>query len=146
MPQIFHDLGNNNIRSTIPMDILSTAQIPDLVLLWRDIKKIIVIELTIPFETNLEAASIRKSNKYASLMIDLEELGFDTKFYHLGFGSRGLITSENASLLKNIHPESFSKIKLKALKEKISRTAIAASFSIFVHRNDLAWLKPELLL
>ena len=81
--------------TTIPPDILATQQRPDLVLLNRTSKSIIIIELTIPFDQNIPTAHDYKTNKYSSLILDLGEQSYDAKLFCLEVGSRGLITHSN---------------------------------------------------
>ena len=147
-PEVFSDLNNQQFQlsSTIPIDVLPTAQIPDIVILWRDTKKIDLVELTISFETNLESTEIRKTNKYAALVSDLQAEGYSTSFVHLSVGSRGLITAHNSRNLQSVHPLSWSRKNLKELKSKIMKTSIAASYGIYCRRKDPAWQRPELLL
>ena len=79
--KIYCDLeGASKIAgTTIPPDILPTQQRPDLVLINPTSKSIIIIELTIPYEQNINSAHNRKLNKYAGLTSDLREQGYDVK-------------------------------------------------------------------
>ena len=45
---------------TIPADIIQTLQRPDIVLLNRKEKSIILMELTVSFEKNIESAHLKK--------------------------------------------------------------------------------------
>ena len=66
--QFFADLPEQSINGgTIPADIVTTGQIPDIVIINRAEKKITLFELAISFETNIESANIRKSLKYHDL-------------------------------------------------------------------------------
>ena len=84
--------------TTIPPDILATQQRPDLVLVNRASKKIIVIELTIPFEQNIHNAHVYKTNKYAGLIMDLREQNYDATLLCIEICSRGLISDKNKSV------------------------------------------------
>ena len=94
---IYCDLvgATKSCRDHHPPDILSTQQRPDIVLVNRDLKSTIIIELTIPFEQNIRNALHRKINRYSSLLLGLQELDYDTKLFCIEVGSRGLINDEN---------------------------------------------------
>ena len=64
-PQIFADLHGHlsSSNSTIPSHVLPTSLRPDLVLLFPN-RKIYYLELTVPFETNILSARLRKSDRY----------------------------------------------------------------------------------
>ena len=61
---------------TLPQDILATAQRPDLVILNRTSKEVVIFELTVPWDMNVETAHNFKQDKYASLVNDLSGSGF----------------------------------------------------------------------
>ena len=105
IPQIYADLPGylSSTDSTIPSHILPTSQRPDLVLLFPN-RKIYIIELTIPFESNLDNAHTRKHDRYASLISDLRFSSYHTRFFSLEVGSRGFLSDSNYSVLKSILP------------------------------------------
>ena len=130
--------------TTIPPDILATQQRPDLVLINRVSKKIIIIELTIPFEQNIRNAHDRKVNKYSSLIMDLEEQSYDAKLFCIEIGSRGLISDDNKCNIETI----FTSISVgnkphknmcKKFQANLSKRAILASYSIFYSKYDHDW-------
>ena len=61
---------------TIPPDIIPTAQKPDIVLTFPAEKKIILFELTVPFDTNVEKANKLKTDRYAALVGDISHAGY----------------------------------------------------------------------
>jgi hypothetical protein len=74
--QIYADIPNQTLNgATVPPDVLVTTQRPDLVILNRDTKTIDILELTISFEKNIEAANARKSARYEDLCSDLRSTG-----------------------------------------------------------------------
>ena len=81
--KVYTDLGSSSKESvaTIPPDVIPTSQRPDLVIYWPNLKKICIFELTVPFDTNIQKAHERKSNKYASLVLDLEDRDFEVLFF-----------------------------------------------------------------
>ena len=141
-PEIFTDLVGDNKGRTIPADILPTCQIPDMTLVWRGCKRIVVFELTVPFETNITNANERKTNKYASLINDLEVSGYDSSFIHLAAGSRGLITGDAKSKFKKLFPPCQTRKFYSNLFNSISRLAVCSSYSIFHAKNQPTWVSP----
>ena len=76
--ELFTDLpGRSSGRyGTIPIDIFVTSQRPDLVLVDRLLNRIVLFELTVPWDRNIQTAHDYKMGKYASLALDLERAGF----------------------------------------------------------------------
>ena len=67
----YTDLKGHSIAGgTVPPHILTTSLRPDLLILWEGEKKITIVELTVPIETNLENAHQRKVEKYSSIVRD----------------------------------------------------------------------------
>ena len=66
--EVYADLDGLHLNgSTIPPDIVPTQQRPDLVIINRKEKLVFIIELTICFERNFEAANARKAERYQHL-------------------------------------------------------------------------------
>ena len=103
-PQIFADLPGHlsSSDSTIPSHVLPTSIRPDLVLLFPPNRKIYILELTVPFETNISSARLRKSNHYASLLTDLRLSAYQAKFFSLEVGSRGFLSPSNFETLLSL--------------------------------------------
>ena len=59
---------------------------PDIVCFDSILKKVIILELTIPFKTNIKDAKNRKSKKYEDLISDIQENGFDAVYFTLEIG------------------------------------------------------------
>ncbi len=69
---IFSDLPNRMQGcSTIPTEILITAQKLDLVIYNKDSKEIMIMELSVPFERNIEDTHKRKIDRYQYLISDI---------------------------------------------------------------------------
>ncbi len=86
--------GHNNKCgiSTVPTDICVTTQIPDIVMINRPHKIVILIELTVCFETNSEKSTQRKENRYGSLLNDIQSTGFTCELITIEVGSRELVS------------------------------------------------------
>ena len=87
---------------------------PDLVLVNRRDKKIVIMELTSPLEANIKAPYIRKAKKCTPLKIDLEEKGYSVQLVPFEIESRGFVSSRNKNNLINIYVA--NKIKYNVLK------------------------------
>ncbi len=74
------DLGKKN-PWTIPYDLIVTSDRPDLVVIDNIKKCISILELTVPFEINVNHNHEYKCHKYAHICIDLQRLGFNVKYF-----------------------------------------------------------------
>ena len=144
--QILADLGANHKDSvsTIPPELIPSAQRPDLVIYWPNIKKICIVEITIPFDTNIQDARQRKRNKYASLVNDLCDRGLSVVFYTFEIGSRGFLSPDNVQTLKAMIQLSGSKISFKQIRNDLEKIVLCTSFSIYCSRSEPSWLEPSL--
>ena len=87
--------------STFPPDIIVTAQRPDLVLIDRVKKVVVIFELTCPWDTNVTTAHIYKQNKYAYLVMDLSNGDFTVDLYCFEVSVRGQISKQNKARIKS---------------------------------------------
>ena len=85
-----------------PTEITSTQQRPDLVIWSVNSKKVIIAELTIPFETNIDWAHQRKLEKYEDLQEQCTKNDWSTDIFPLEIGCRGLISNATSTFLTKI--------------------------------------------
>ena len=138
--QIFSDLkGLLVCGGTIPPSIISTSQKPDIVVLEPSTKKITIIELTVPFETNIDTAHARKVDKYASLVNDIRDAGYHCSSIMIEVGSRGLITKDNRARLEDIIKKLKCDCKYAKLRDDITKSVLTSSYSIFCARKEPEW-------
>ena len=109
---------------------------PDIVLHSQTAKEIILIELTVPYESRIEAAHLFKTEKYADLAKSLREDGFKTKVFAIEVGARGFIGSSAYSLMKQL---SISGKSMKRTLKAMAEAAEKSSSWIWSRRN-----KPQL--
>ena len=132
--------------STIPCDILATALKPDITLVNRTEKTLTLIELTVPFDNNINSANKMKTDKYENLVNDLESEGFTTRLYPIEISSRGLITKENSLRLKEIMKSSMSRdVSAKELRtffQRLQKSVIVCSYIIFHSKYESVWTDP----
>ena len=98
-----------------------------------------MLELTVPWESNLEAAEDRKEKRYQGLIEDCEEQGWAASHSHLGVGARGYVDRKLLQLFK--HEMGFTHCEVKQLREEVQRAAEKASLFIWLKRDDDTWLE-----
>ena len=132
-------------RSFLPDDVVPTSERPDIVLVNRNKKEIIIGELTVPFEPNIDKARKRKVDKYASLSSDIEEKGYKCTLICFEIGSRGLITKGNKQNISSLLRAPGQPVKIKPHINSVSKLSIIASYIIYNARTEPTWTKPTLL-
>ena len=116
-------------KDTVPPDILITNLRPDLTVIDRGQRKIVIVELTVPFERNFIAAKERKADKYAPLLAGLEEGGYMCKYFSLELGARGIASNGTFKTLKSI--TGATRKSVCDLMKNLSQTVIKCSYVIF---------------
>ncbi len=140
---IYSDLaGMMTGCSTVPVDITVTAQKPDLVIVNRHDKTVTILELSVPFELNIESTHQRKINRYQNLILDIESEGYHVKYYALEIGSRGYISPENIQRLKSFVKKHVSNFKFNSVKDSICKIALVSSFVIYHSKFEKDWINP----
>ena len=124
----------NGNRDTIPGDIVVTSLRPDICIVDRKSKHVILLELTVPYESNVISAQDRKTQRYAPLVADIESNGFRCSLYTVEIGARGIIPAGTMKLMKTITGASKSRVKL--CLTDISRAVVQCSYLIFLRRNN----------
>ena len=106
-----------------------------------------MVELTACFESMIQKASERKTHRYASLQADVENSGHLCDLVTIEIGSRGLVSKENKDKLSEIYSSLLKceKKKVTILKNKLSKTAVLASYVIFYSKYSKEWIDPPLI-
>ena len=78
------------------------GQRPDLVLWCEERKVIKFVELTIPWETNIDDAWLRKDSRYDPLVESCEDLGWEAHCLPIEVGARGFVGHRAHSLLRQL--------------------------------------------
>ena len=120
--------------NTIPIDILLTNLRPDLVVIDRVKKSVIILELTVPYETNFANAQERKCLKYSAVISGLEEAGFQCTFFSLEIGSRGIAAHGTCSILRKI--SGASKKSTREFVYSMVKVALKCSYVIFKEKDN----------
>jgi len=129
-------------RPVFPAEIVDSSQIPD-GLIWSMSRKIVIwIELTCPWEENMEIRHMEKKARYNQLEIDCKNKGWTVYPFQVEVGCRGYTAQSFDYTFKKL---GFSKREFKDLKFIVEKTALSCSHAIFVHRYQKEWGEKPLL-
>ena len=137
LPSMYHG------ATTIPLDIIITTLRPDLVIVNRTLKKLVLFELSVPFEVNIDATHTRKIDRYRQLISDIEENGYSVKYYAVEIGSRAFISKENMARIKSLIKDTSQGLKYNHVKSAICKIVLTASFVIFHAKYERSWVDPN---
>ena len=130
---------------TLPADIIQTLQRPDIVLLNRKEKKIILFELTVSFEKNIESAHLKKQTRYRDLTSDIKTKGWQVECVPFEIGSRGYISQRNKKSILDTLKKFKVKVPHKKFIQDISKISLLCSFSLFQAHCQPSWQSPPYL-
>jgi predicted nucleic acid-binding Zn-ribbon protein len=117
----------------LPEDLIISERRPDIFLISRTKKKIIIGELTCPMEVNMRSWNERKTQKYtAELANKLIEDGYDVQVFAFEVSALGCI---GKSLITFLEAMKLKKNKIKELSDEASFKAMSCSFKIFNQRD-----------
>ena len=116
-----------------PELVRSSGLRPDIVIFSSLAKTLLFIELTVPWESNMEASNILKEERYRILAQDLERAGYRVEIFPVEVGARGLA---GRSLVKLLVALGMSGRKKTQAIKKIAERAETASFWIWMQRNE----------
>ena len=109
---------------------------------------ILIIELTVPFETNIEKEHTFKTNKYATLIQDIKDKQISSELTCVEVGCRGYVSESNkirlTTILKSLDIKP-SKRQVKELTLSLSKLALLTSFVIFKCKDEPEWFEPKLI-
>ena len=131
---------------TIPPHILVTNQRPDLFIVSESLLRVIVFELTCPWDANVSRSHTYKQEKYAPLVADLSQR-YTVFHFSVEVSVRGQVSKENQGRIRALVfrcCDNPGKLAGKIVKSG-SKAALLASFSLFCARKEPAWLSPPLL-
>ena len=105
-------------------------------------KKCVVIELTVPAEENLAQANNRKKCKYADLIHECQEAGWDVRYFPVEVGSRGFTNQTLRACFKYLD---LSNKEIRLAIDEISKTALRATYTIWLARSNKMFGSWELV-
>ena len=103
--EMYADLNGYRVNGgTLPPDLCETQQRPDLVVIMKTSRKVLLIELTVCWDSqsNFLAAFDRKTARYSQLALDLEDKGWIVANLPLELGTRGSVDKRNATNIETI--------------------------------------------
>ena len=145
--KIYLDLpGHHKGISTVPVDIVVTNQKPDMVII-DNLGNVTLMELTVPFETNIIQAAERKSQRYEGLLSEINSNGHSAELITIEIGSRGLICSANADKLFKLTKKvkKVSRKEFRVFKNEVTKVALIASYIIFYAKFENQWVSPPFI-
>ena len=126
----------SNGRS-LPPSLTVTPLKPDIVLVDEVNKKVMIYELTVPFEKNIHKRRKYKCEKYAHFETDIKH--YDSKVIAFEVGSRGGLTDNNVKRLADMHKHMQKHINKKQFVENIKCLATLGSYYIYTARKHHNW-------
>ena len=120
-------------RLKFPAHIAQTNQRPDIVI-WSNCKKhVLLVELTVPWEENIEAVYEAKKDRYETLRSDCEDGGWTCNVLPIEIGCRGFMARSTISLLTKIGMHG---AELKNALRRLSSTVQSASAWIWTKSKN----------
>jgi hypothetical protein len=126
-------------RSLFPPEVYATAQRPDILILSRSTKLIILGELTCGAEEGFLNARLRKEARYDSLVANInddESNPWSAILFTIEVGARGFV---GHSLLRFLRKLGFSSRKSRATCKRASLISAKSSFGIYLMHNNHNW-------
>ena len=116
-----------------PSHIVQSTLRPDIVV-WSDVaKQVMLIELTVPWEDNMEWAHERKAARYADLKAQCEDKGWACQVFPIEVGCRGFVGRSVLALMKRLGVKPRA---TQALVKALQETAESSSSWIWSARRS----------
>jgi hypothetical protein len=128
------DLG----KKLVFPEIVHTNQRPDIVLWSQSPKRMILVELTVPWEENIDEAYERKMARYQELAETCTNKGWKTWVFPVEIGCRGFPAK---SLMKMLGALGIRGRSLRSVTRALGKAAERASSWLWLRRADVEW-KP----
>ena len=103
-----------------------------------------MLELTCPWDNNIERSHTFKEEKYSTLVADLS-IHYRVKYYPIEVSVRGQVSKGNRSRFKSFIYDCCLDPKgpTKSTVANCSKIALLCSFSLFSARKEPAWSSPS---
>ena len=116
--------------------IVHTNLRPDIVLWSQTGRKLIMIELTVPWETRCEEAFERKKGKYSDLLHQCKEKGWQASLFPIEVGVRGFCSQSVHRLTTAIGTSGRDR---RRLIQRLCQAAERASSWLWLRREEKSW-------
>ena len=120
-------------------EVVQTTLRPDIVLFSRQRKLIVLVELTVPWETRVESAHELKTSKYAELLGECRAKGWRAWLFPVEVGTRGFAAPSLSRLLSELGLSGRMK---RVAVQNVCQAAERASSWLWLRREELSW-KPS---
>ena len=107
---------------------MTTAQHPDMVVVSRSLKTMLLVELTVPWEENMEWAHERKLLRYEQLAQDCKGKGWRCDEFAVKMGCRGFVGKSTVNVLKRLGSGGR---RLRSIMKELACTAERCSAGIW---------------
>jgi len=131
-----YDSKGNKTPTSFPAEIAISSLNPDGVIWSVDIKTVILLELTSPWEENIQKAHLRKSARYEELEVVCVNRGWTVQLFTLEVGSRGFIPHSFNDVFRKL---GLSATQRKTLRDRVSDKALMCSYVIYKEMNNPHW-------
>lgn len=129
-------------NAAFPPHIAASKCRPDGVI-WSDkLKKVLWIELTSPWEENMNDWHFKKLRKYKKLERAVKANGWDAFPLYIEVGARGYINNKWSTMSKAL---GMSRSESRVLRHQASSVAQRCSFYIYLSRANKDWVVRPLL-
>jgi zinc-binding in reverse transcriptase len=125
-----------------PPVICASIERPDAVLWSCKTRAVILVELTCPAEEGVEAAQLRKENRYFKLVNDSREAGWRAELLTIECGARGLIGNSTWRAFVKL---GISSLEATALCRRLSEVVARCSYAICLAQNSKEWAHKDLI-
>ena len=126
-------------RLVFPQEIAATNLRPDIILSSQLRKRIILIELTVPWEERIQESHELKYAKYDPIILEAKRKGWDAHCFPIEVGCRGFAGRSLSGLLRAL---GFTASMRKATISKCTKEAEQSSRWLWIKR-DQKWIsKP----
>ena len=129
-------LIDSNGSLVFPAFIAITTSRPDIVIYSKSTKTVILLELTCPCEENFQERHSDKVIKYSALCNQIRSNGWQVHYFAIEIGARGYCAQNVFSCFRRL---GFSKKSSREILKDLSFTSLAASFTIWLKRDDKSW-------
>ena len=128
-----------NHQYQIPPEIAASSQRPDMCVYSKATKRVLFMELTSPFEENMNLWSVKKKIRYQQLLLDAQSNGWQTELRTIEVGVRGFVAVQALGFFRRM---GFVAKDCNKIRKEISKTAIRCSHFIWLNRENKDWCNP----
>lgn len=121
---------------SFPSEIVQSSLRPDIVMWSGAVKRVLIIELTVPWEEGIPTAHEFKRLKYTELAAACREAGWAASIHPVEVGCRGFVGRSAIQLLRAVGTTGAS---LQRATKELAEEAEKASYWLWLRRKDGRW-------